>query len=285
MINVAGKKLVQSVHAVLLTLCALCLLFPVLILVVNSLESPNEVIMYYYSGKEREFYRFVPEVFSLKQYYEALLGNRTYINAMMNSILYSCPVTVVQLLLTIPAAFGLGTYCHRGRKAVVAVLLLLMLLPYQAIEIPNYMFMREIGLIGQRLAVILPNLFQPFSFCILLFLIMSIDREQMEAAELDGAGLFHVILRIVLPQILSGVMIVFLLQFIDMWNMTEQPLIFLEKTEDMPLSILLPELTDSNPGYAFGFSVIFLLPVALLYYSFHKEIAEELSGEAIQIKR
>ncbi len=279
MINVTGKKFVQSMNAVLLTVCALCLLFPVLILVINSLESPNEVVMYYYSGKEREFFRFVPEVFSLRQYYEALLGNRTYINAMMNSILYSCPATVLQLLLTIPATFGLGIDCHRGRKTVIAVLLLLMLLPYQAIEIPNYMFMREIGLIGNCLTVILPNLFQPFSFCILLFLMMSIDHEQLEAAELDGAGLFQKIVHIVLPQILPGIMIVFLLQFIDMWNMTEQPLIFLEKTEDMPLSILLPELTDSNPGYAFGFSVVFLLPVTLLYYSFHEEIADELSGK------
>ena len=271
------NKIMDICGFLLVCLCAGILSFPFITIFVNSLEYPGQIINAYYSGNAVSTFQYIPEMLSGRQYMDALFWNREYINAMINSLLYTCPVVVLQLCIVIPAAFGMGVYCRKGRKFVLFMLLLFMLIPYQAVEIPIYMFMRNLGLAGTGWAMILPNLFQPFPLVVFTFLVSSIDREYLEAAKIDGASPFILLWKIIIPQIVSGILIVFLLQFIDIWNMTEQPLIFLDKISEMPLSVLLPELTGKSPGSAFGFSMVFLLPPVLLYTSFHKEIEQTLT--------
>ena len=274
--KIAGK-LTYFCSFLFVCLCVGILSFPILILLVNSLESPGQVLDAYYSGNTVSSFRYVPEMLSCRQYLEALFNNREYINAMMHSLLYTCPVIILQFCMAIPAAFGLAVYCRKGRKFILLLLLLFMLIPYQAVEIPIYMFLQNLGLTGTAWAMILPNLFQPFPLVVLIFMIGSIEKEHLEAAEIDGTSPPIMLWKAILPQIVSGILIVFLLQFIDIWNMTEQPLIFLDKISEMPLSVLLPELTGSHPGSAFGFSMVFLLPPVLLYAGFHAEIEQTLT--------
>lgn len=258
---------------------AVMLCMPIIIMFTNSFESPRQILDYYYSGKTFTAFRLVPEILSADQYYAALIDKKEYVTALMNSVEYAIISAFAQLLCAAVSAYGLSLCRGKWAKWVIAGLLFMMLIPYQTVEIPMYLIMRDMALAGSKVSVIIQNIFHPFPTAVMYFLITGIKKETIEAAQLDGAGVWRILGQIIIPQINSGMCVIFILQYIDVWNMIEQPLIFLNRTKDMPLSVLLPKLVSDNAGYAFGFGMIFLLPVFLLYLSLQEEIEHTLADE------
>jgi multiple sugar transport system permease protein len=96
----------------------------------------------------------------------------------------------------------------------------------------------------------------------------------IEAAKLDGANQIQLLTRVVLPRCKSGVISLIILSFIDNWNMVEQPLIFLDDTSQYPLSVFLAQVNSSNLNLSFTCGILAMLPVAILFLFFEKELVE-----------
>lgn len=272
-----GKKTIKIICDSMIFLGSVMLCMPIIIMLTNSFESPRQILDYYYSGKTFTAFRLVPEILSADQYYAALISNKEYVTALMNSVEYAVISASGQLFCAAVSAYGLSLCRGKWVKWVIAGLLFTMLIPYQVVEVPIYLIMRDMTLAGSKASVIIQNIFHPFPTSVMYFLITGKKKETIEAAQLDGAGAWHILGQIILPQINSGMCVIFILQYIDTWNMIEQPLIFLQSTRNMPLSVLLPRLVSDNSGYAFGFGIIFLLPVFLLYLSLQEEIEHALA--------
>ena len=152
-----------------------------------------------------------------------------------------------------------------------------MLLPYQALEIPHFLSLRAIGLLGMDVAVRMTNIFDTLEVMIFVVLFCTVSEDTLEAAALDGANKIKTLLYVVLPQIKHGVITVALLKFINAWNLTEQPLLFLENSTQYPLSVLLPALSEEFWQSSFAFSIVFLLPPLLLYLFFRENLRETIA--------
>ena len=254
------------------------LLLPLAVTVAGSVMSRVDLGFYYFGRAKIEYFKFVPDNFTLSQYYDALIGNTDYTRAFLNSVEYSVISTALAMVIAIPAAYSLAFCDFPLKRIVVAVYLLLMILPYQSVEIPHYLLLREAGLLGSDAAVIVTNIFDTFEICVLAVLFMSIPRETMEAAEIDGAGTLRKITSVALPQTRAGVLTTALLKFVNAWNLTEQPLVFLEDPTRYPLSVLLPTLNGRFRTDSFAFSVVFILPPMLLYFGMADELEEFVGG-------
>jgi multiple sugar transport system permease protein len=93
----------------------------------------------------------------------------------------------------------------------------------------------------------------------------AIPREVMEAAKVDGAGHFTIFFRMVLPMSKNAVAALAILIFMDNWNMVEQPLVFLEDLAKQPLSLFLSRINLDEMGIAFAASVIYMIPMLLVF--------------------
>lgn len=258
-------NLLSVVTGIMGLLILLVLLFPLICSIALSVFSPIDLEFYYFHGNVVDSFKLIPDRFTLVQYAQALLYNTDYTRAFTNSVLYTTLTVLLAAITALPAAYAL-VFCHlRSRKFILVLLFTIMVLPIQAIEIPQWLMMRKWGLLGSDASIILTGVIEPFDVLLLTIFFSTVPRETLEAAAVDGAGTIRTMVRIVFPQAMHGILLMFLLKFIQIWNMTEQPVLFLDDTTHQPLSVMLSALCETDAASAFGFSMVFLLPPLLLY--------------------
>jgi len=239
-------------------------LLPPLVVLAGSFMSEIELEIGYFDTPRVQSLRLIPARFTLSQYAAALLGNTDYTRALQNTIQISVVSSVFAMLHALCAAYAL-IFCRiPAKRGIIVLYLILMILPYQALEMPQYLMLRELGLLGTHAAVILTNCFGTFEGLILAAFFQMIPQEQVEAAAMDGAGELRKLLLIVLPQMKQPILMIWMLKLIQVWNMTEQPILFLDDTTLLPMSVMLRTLSAKFSEDSFAFAVVFSLPLLLL---------------------
>lgn len=198
--------------------------------------------------------------FSLRQFEQVLLYDRRFYVWFWNSVGYTAAILLGNIPVSILAAYGFSQFCFPGRKLLYSLYILLMLLPFQATVVPQYLTLHALNLVDTCWAIILPGIFNAFGVFLLTQFMREIDSEISQAAQLDGAGwggiLWHIFLPVCKPAIVSLV----LLQLFSSWSMIDQPLLFLRSEQLLPLSLELSSQTFGENAFAAGI-VFAILPV------------------------
>lgn len=265
----------------LLTLLALVILVPVVVTVLYSFFSPGEIQDFMatrgsYDETAWMDARLSPKMFSLDQYWQILVVDTSVLRMFTMSAFYTVAILLGQAVFVPMMAYALSRFKFRFRGAVFAMILLLMLLPYQVTMVPNVLTLRALGLLNTIWAVILPMWFAPFYIFLLRQFMVSLPDELFEAAEVDGAGAvrcyFHVALPVCRPAIGAAVA----LSFADCWNLVEQPMTYLSARQELqPLSVMFNQLVSESTGVEFAGAVLYMLPALFIYLYFLEDI---LSG-------
>ncbi len=244
-----------TIRYLLVALVAAVCLYPLLFLVCTSFFSEQDVLTHYRGAVS---FRLIPDMASLSQYYTALLRNTDFLRAYANSFLIAGAITVGQTAVAFCTAFAMEMYPFRGRNVLFAVYLVLTLIPYQVMQVPNAIVVDQLRLDGTYAAVILPQIFSAFGVCLLRMFLRYMPKDSLEAARLDGCGEAGVMLRVALPQAFPTALAVAFLIFLDAWNMVEAPLIFLKDTAMQPLSVQMSALSGETASFCY--SLLYLLP-------------------------
>ncbi len=260
-------------------------LFPALYTVCNSFMSPAEIESYYGAViNQREnaeaIFHIIPNVFSLEGYYMVFLRSTDYLMKFWYSFFLCMVISAGQILVSALGGFAFAKYPIPLKKGILFLLIVLMMMPVQVTLVPNYIILDELKLLDSWLALILPMTFLPFGTVFMTQIFKRIPDEILDAAKLDGAGTFQNLFRIVMPIGKGGLISVFLLAFVDSWNMVEQPMTFLRDTLCYPLSVFLASVNEVNFALSFVCGVLAALPMLLLFFFFHEELTQgiELSG-------
>lgn len=250
------------VYAVLILFDAAAL-FPVIFIAASSLMDESEVIRSYVSG-EMDFH-IIPRSFSLNGYLEVFLYTPAYLMKFWKSMLLSTVILAGQLVISCLGGYGFAKFSFRGKNVIFFFVIILMMMPLQVTLVPNYIVFERLGLIGSYASVILPGVFSTFGVFLLTQFFSSIPNSIIEAAKLDGANQIQILCRIIVPYAKSGVASLCILNFIDTWNMVEQPLIFLKDSTKYPLSVFLANVSRENLSISFVCGILAILPVLLLF--------------------
>lgn len=250
------------VYAVLILFGAAAL-FPVIFIAASSLMDESEVIRSYVSG-EMDFH-IIPRSFSVKGYLEVFLYTPSYLMKFWKSMLLSTVILAGQLVISCLGGYGFAKFSFRGKNVIFFFVIILMMMPLQVTLVPNYIVFERLGLIGSYASVILPGIFSTFGVFLLTQFFSSIPNSIIEAAKLDGASQIQILCKIIVPYAKSGVASLCILNFIDTWNMVEQPLIFLKDSTKYPLSVFLANVSRENLSISFVCGILAILPVLLLF--------------------
>jgi multiple sugar transport system permease protein len=137
-----------------------------------------------------------------------------------NTILYATLGTALTLVSSIPVAYALAHFRFRGRNLAMIVVVATMMLPPQVVIVPMYLFWaKQLQLSGTLWPLIIPLAFgDAFSIFLLRQFLLTVPREYIEAAKIDGCSDFGAMMRIVLPLSKPAIAAVALFQFFYLWN-------------------------------------------------------------------
>lgn len=207
----------------------------------------------------------LPDAPTLKSLVEVLLDSPGFFVMFWNSVSISFFILAGQLVVAVPAAWALAHFSISGKKIILNLYIVLMLMPFQVLMFPQYLVLNKLGILDTLGAVILPAVFSTFSVFILHRFFQAIPKEILEAARLDGASELRVFLEIGIPMGIPGILSVCILTFLDSWNMIEQPMTYLKTRSLWPLSLFLPEIGMGEMGVGFAAAFMMLVPALLLF--------------------
>lgn len=167
----------------------------------------------------------------------------------LNTIYYSVCSVVLSLALAIPAGYGLAKYGFIGRRAILTLTLIGMIVPTAALVLPLYMEMNMLRLLGTPASVILPMSLFPFGvYLAYLHFLTGMPESLLEAARIDGASEASIFFRIALPLAKPAIGLIGFLSFVGSWNNYFLPYVMLSDDRSYNLQIGLQALLTGSGG-------------------------------------
>ena len=207
-------------------------------------------------------------------YYDVFLGTPQYLLRFWKSLGICLAIVAGQLVVSVLAGYGFAKCDFPGKNILLFILMILMVLPLQVTLAPNYIMLDKLGLLDTYYALILPSIFIPLGTFILTQSFKSVSDDIIDAAKLDGCGLFSLLMRIILPMNTSGLVCVTLLSFLDGWNMVEQPIAYIKDFLRYPISVALAYVPPADPTLQLVCCIMVVLPPLFLFTYFNRELVE-----------
>jgi multiple sugar transport system permease protein len=224
-----GRVALWLFRWVLPPLIGLCFLAPIIVIALKSVNPPYIPQTPGITLTIPPFFSNYPEVFRYYTGYEGAFGNSLVIEAV------AVPLTLLTASL---AGFAMAQLRGKLRQRFVLFTVALMLVPVPALWIPRFMFYRELGLIDQLTALMIPSVAGTSPFFILIFYwtFRRLPQGLFEAAKLDGANLWQVWRLVALPLAKPSLAVVAVLAFTFYWNDYMGALMFIRDNYKQPVA-------------------------------------------------
>lgn len=240
--------------------------FLVLLAAVFFLPTLATILLSFYSGGSLTYLGYDELFFNCFKFYTMF----------WNSVIYAFAITALQLVVILPAAFAFSYAKFRGKELLFFFYIILMMMPLQVMILPNYIGLRDMGILNTRAGIILPMIFSPFGVVVLRQYMKSTDQSAIEAMRLETSSVIRILLYAVAPQVKVCLYAVALFVFAECWNMLEQPMLLLQDNDLQTLTVFFSNAEYSD-NILYPASVVFMIPILLLYMFFHKELERGLT--------
>lgn len=197
-----------------------------------------------------------------------------------NTIKITVIITALQLITCSLAAYAFAKIEFPERNALFIAYIGTMIIPFQVIMVPQFILLRNIGLINTHLALILLQAFSPFGVFLMRQFYLSIPNELLEAARIDGLGEFGIYMRIMLPLSKPALASLTIFTFVFVWNDFLGPLIYLNSSNLRTIQLgIRMFVTQYSADYAMIMtaSVCSLIPVIIVFLACQKFFVEGIS--------
>lgn len=210
---------------------------------------------------------WIPEEPTLDAYF-TVFERFPFLRAIGNSLLIAVCYTLLTLISASMAAFAFTKIQFKGSGFLLGLYLATMMIPTQVTMIPLFVVMNQIGLINHYSSVILPAIFRPFAVFLLVQQMRTIPPDYMDAARIDGAGVWRIWRQVMLPLCAPSLATLAVTNFMDSWNDYLWPLLMLTDKAKMTLPIALSTLNgqyDTEYNVMMAGSLISMIPIILIY--------------------
>lgn len=271
--NKAKRKRLVSI--VLIGILCILMILPFMWIFATSLRLPKDSFTMPPS--------FIPTSFNYENYI-AVFKEFPFFKFMLNSLFVCVTAGAINIFITTSAAYGFSRLDFKGRGPLFGIFMIGLMVPAQAIIIPQFLVISKMGLVGSLWALILPATITPLSIFMVRQHMMTIPKSYDESAHIDGAGKFTIYARIILPMSKSVIVMTTLVNFLINWNNFLGPLIYISDWEKMTLPMGLKMLSgyQGTGSVAVIFAGIFIsiIPPFLIYLFGQKHLVQgaALSG-------
>lgn len=271
---------------IILLILALFMCFPVIFLMAGSFMGAAEISGHLEpiltKGDSFVTWELIPKYPTVRSYVELLLDTPQFFVMFWNSVKIVFLTLVGQLLVGVIAAWGFARYKFPFKKILFTIYIVVMLMPFQVTMLSNYLVLDTLKLLDTQLSVILPGIFSTFSVFIMYRFFSNIPEAILESARIDNASEIKIFFYIGIPLGMPGIMSAVILQFLEYWNLIEQPLTFIKDKSLWPLSIYLPNINLNNAQMAFTASGITLIAAIIVFFAGQSYLEQGIAATAVK---
>ena len=265
---------------VILIIGAFISLVPFVWMISTSLKSLGEALGSSFFPSELHFENYV-EAWQRAQFTEYFV----------NSMLITVITLTGQLSFSILAAYAFARIKFPGRDLIFSVMLSTMMIPAMVFTIPNFLTVTWLGRIGPLPwinnwpALTIPFMGSVFSVFMLKQFFAQIPDELYDAAQIDGAGHFRFLTKVVLPLSKAPVMVILVLSFIGTWNSLAWPMLVTNTPDWRPISVGLMNFVNEagqEINLTMAGAFIAIIPIMVIYFFTQKQFTESIARSGLK---
>jgi ABC-type sugar transport system, permease component len=232
----------------------------------------------------------IPKTASWDNYITALggIGGTSFWTFVINSLILAIGSVLGVLLSCSMAAYAFARLDFPGQNVFFALMIFTLLLPFHVVVIPQYIVFNMLGLVDTFVPLLVGKFLATDAFFVFLMVqfIRGLPPSLDEAARIDGAGHVRVFTSIILPLMRPAMVTSSLFAFIWSWNDFFGPLIYLKSpnmaTLPVALRLYVDQTTNSDFGAQMAMAVLALIPVAIFFAIFQRQLVEGVATQGIK---
>ena len=271
-----NRRIGKTIISIILFLLAFLMLVPFVWMITASLKLNKDifVIPYQWIGYEPRFANYV----DIWTKIPLLIFTK-------NTVKLTLIVTFFELLTSSFAAYAFSKLRFKGRDVLFLAYVATIAVPWQSYMVPQFLFMRKLGLADTHLAIIILQAFTAFGVFMMRQFYEGIPDSLCEAARIDGMNEYQIYLRIMLPLSKPALSTLTIFTFVNTWNDFLGPLIYLtsehKKTLQIGLKMFISQYS-AEYGLIMAASVLSLIPVLVVFLSLQKYFVEGIASTGVK---
>jgi ABC-type glycerol-3-phosphate transport system permease component len=272
-----GDLLVKGASYGALTALCVFMLFPFVWMLVSSFKPFPEI----FAGRT-----FLPQEPTIANYV-ALFERYDALRKFWNSFYIATTATVLSVFLCALGGYAFAKFEFPGRKAMVALMLASMTIPFAVLLVPLFVMMRNtFGWIDTPWPLIVPGAANAFGIFFMRQYMLSVSDDMLDAARIDGASEFGIFLRVVLPTALPGLASLGIIFFMASWNNFLWPLTVLRSERMHTVPIMLNSLQGPPGRTAFDLlmagSVLSVIPMLVVCFLLQRYLIAGITAGSVK---
>lgn len=227
---------------------------------------------------------FIPKDASLNNYVEVFERINMW-KFIFNSLFYVLIIIVLDLFVNSLCGYALAKFEFKGKNALLTLVISLMVFPAEAIMLPMYREVADLGWINTWAALIVPFIAKCFSIYMFRQFFLDIPNDLLEAAKIDGCGPIKTFFTVVVP--ISGTVYatILILDFVAHWNDFMWPLLVVTGEEKRTIQLAIQTFFGSKPinyGPIMASLTISAIPMLIMFIFLQKYYVEGIASTGIK---
>jgi len=290
--QMTGYRIRKMIHVVLkyffMILLAVFFLFPIVFMLVSSIKTNELQVITDMSSLKA----FVPTGEMGLQNYWDVFSSLNFGRQFFNSALIMVLTVLLGLLVNTMIAYALSRLRFSGKKLLLSVIIALIIIPFEAVAVPLLIIVNQFPWFGGATTwldtyhvQIFPFIADAFSIFLFYQFFVNIPKDLEEAALIDGASLFEIYWRIIIPLSKPIIATVAILQSLNCWNRFMWPLMVTRGEQVRPLTIGIQNFFGQSPrlwGDLMAFASMITVPVLIIFLLFQKWFVQSVASTGIK---
>ena len=258
---------------------AVITLLPLALLAVSSLRPGSDLMRYGLN------FNIDWSTASLNEYRLLFSGANNYFTWYKNSLIITIVQVALALFLSACVGYGFAMYDFKGKNALFACVLLVMMVPTEVILLPLYRLINRMHLINNMWGIILPYLVVPMLVFFFRQYLLGIPRDFLDAARVDGCTEYGIFFRIMIPLMKPSFAAMGIYQGMSSWNNFLWPMIVTNSITKITLPVGLQSLLSpygNNYDILIAGSCFAIIPILILFALFQRYFIEGMTAGGVK---
>jgi ABC-type glycerol-3-phosphate transport system permease component len=239
---------------------ALCVAFPLLWMALTSLKTVPEL--------QRLPLQVRPDRWSNLDNYREVFQRQPFGRFLLNSALVASVSAVSSAIVSSLAGYGFAKFRFRGRDALFFAIVGILMVPFQSVVVPLYLWVSRLGLLDTYLGILAPDLVSVFGVFLMRQAIEVVPTEYVDAARIDGAGELRIFWRVIVPAVKPAIATLVIVKFMWTWNELFWPLVVVNSPAMKVVTLGLVSFTNMyfiEYNLVTAAAVVSVLPILVVF--------------------